>query len=526
MLIKNYKKLMIMLFCCTHILIRAFSAIPVIIIHSGYLDGLQDALFQAKHCNERVILIGDESNKHYAQNGIEYYPITDFNTSSTRFSVVYRHMSNSAYQEELSRFTRWFILEEFMKKNNIPLSFYAESNIMLYCDVSREYQTNFNDYDLGLEVQHGFFDGLLSYWSLKAIESFCSYLTIFYEDIKSLDILEDQFNLGGEQYHDDWPHMTNWVHDTTKLFKTANLNTLMNNATFDSSFSNDYILVPNAASVLEYRRYRMISVNGNDEHKQKTQKLLIKDILWNRGIPYCYCEDLGTFIKFKALQFQDNTRSLMAHYKSIPQIDLISSGPYHNIDILPFYMLGFFSLENRRFLEGFIKKYKPEAVVDLGSWLGASASYMAFFMPENSKVYAVDYFNSALDHFIEDSENIKHAALTLDISPLHYQFLSNIIHYNLCDKIIPVKMSSLQASRSLAIKADLIYMDASTDEESVYQDIMHWYPKLNKGGIICGENWKWFEGVQRGVSRAAKELGKTVRTDNNFWYFDLADANA
>lgn len=512
MLMNHYKKFIFVALCLTSLFIQA-SNVPVVFVHSVDSETLQATLSQARRCNDRVILIGDEANKHYAKEGIEYFPISDYNKSRNYFRTIYKHMSSADYELEFARFARWFVLAEFMQVHDLPMAFYAEDDVMLYCNMSHEYMTNFNDCDFALEIQHGFCDGAVSYWSSTAIESFCSFLKNFYEDKERLNFIEDQFHLGGEQYQDDWPHMTNWVHDNSKAFKIGNLNNLINNTTFDPSILHDYLLVPNAASVLEYKRYRMIDTDlGNG------QEFLIKDILWNKGIPYCYSFDLGVFIQFKALKFQNTTRNLIHQFKSIPEIDILSPEPYQYVDILPFYMLGFFAAEN---LEKFIKMYKPKTIVELGSWLGASAGFMAFFMPADGKLYAVDHFNASLDSYHDQNVNIKKSTNNSDITALYHQFLSNIAHYKLCHKIIPIKMNTLEAARLLDVKADLIYVDASTDEESIYQDIMHWYPKLNRDGMICGDNWKWFESVRRGVNRAAQELGRTITVDNNFWYFDL-----
>lgn len=511
---KNYKNFVFIILCFTALFLESStSSIPVIFVQSGNLDCLKDALIQAKKFNERVILIGDDSNRYHAYDGIEYYPISEYNKSSNYFSRIYRHMSKVPYEKEFGRFARWFVLEEFTKANNVPIFFYAESDVMLYCDISSEYNTNFNGCDLAVELHHGFCNGLVSYWNTKTISSFCFFLNQFYEDKLQMDILEDQFLLGSEQYHDDWPHMTNWVHENSNTFKIGNLSSLINNTTFDSSVLHDYILVPNAASVLEYKRYRM----WNSGLNLRTVEKWMKEIIWHNGIPYCYSEDLGSFIQFKSLHFQGVAKVFIEKYKS-SRNDLITPEPYASIKTLPFYMLGFFSHENHRNLEYFIKNYRPKTIVELGSWLGASTAFMAFFMPEDGKVYSVDYFDSKLDSYLNTREDANFSTY-----PIYQQFLSNMKHYQLCHKVIPIKMSTLDAAFSLNVNADLIYVDACTDEESVYRDIMSWYPKLNRGGIICGNNWKWFESIRRGVNRAAKELERTVKVDENFWYFDLVE---
>lgn len=515
-MINKFKIIILTISCFINTFSISFDKTPVIFIDANDSEYLGETLAQSKTNDNRVILIGDENNKHYAQFGIEHFSLSDYSKSSNYFRTVYKHLANSDYEEELLSFTRWFILEEFMRVNQIKRAFYAETDVMIYCDISSEDKLHFINHDAALLIQHGFCDGSISFWNYKALSSFCSFLKSFYEDKKMMKAIKDRFAFGGDEYHDDWPHMANWMHENGKIFKIASLNNLIENSTFDTSVRDDYILVPNAASILEYKRYEMKEIKLRS-YKRDNQ-VYIKDILWNKGLPYCYSPDLGIFIQFKTLHFKDNSQKLIKNYKSIPSTTQ-KPEPYSSISVLPFYMLSFFSAETQKYLKQFLQDYKPKVIVDLGSWMGASAAFMAFLMQEEGRLYAVDYFNTSLDSYLIDKkEEIDNNS---DIPRLYRQFLSNIIHYKLCDKIIPLKMSTLEAAKLFEIKADLIFVDAATDEESVYKDIMNWYPKLSKNGIICGDNWNWFMSVQRGVSRAAKELGKTVVTDNNFWYFAI-----
>jgi predicted O-methyltransferase YrrM len=56
------------------------------------------------------------------------------------------------------------------------------------------------------------------------------------------------------------------------------------------------------------------------------------------------------------------------------------------------------------------------------------------------------------------------------------------------------------------IQADLIYIDASHDEDDVYADLTHYWKLLRPGGIMLGDDWSdhWY-GVICAVNRFAKE---------------------
>jgi len=191
--------------------------------------------------------------------------------------------------------------------------------------------------------------------------------------------------------------------------------------------------------------------------------------------------------------------------------------PYASLAHLPLNMgTGVFSEANKANLEHFIKKYTPKTIVEVGAFLGASAIFMASIMPKDGRLYAIDNWSwHGIQYYSEaNSENAGTKA-----AKTYEQFLSNVKCFDLTEMIIPIYMDSIEASKKLGLIADLIYIDADHSEEAVYNDIIHWYPKLSKSGIICGDDWEYFDSVRRGVIRAAKELGKEIKFDHNFWYF-------
>lgn len=99
------------------------------------------------------------------------------------------------------------------------------------------------------------------------------------------------------------------------------------------------------------------------------------------------------------------------------------------------------------------------------------------------------------------------------------RFLSNVSQENSSSLIIPLRMSSKEAALALNVTADLINIVGGNDMESVYQDIVAWFPHLNNNGIICGNNWA-DSAVEIGVTRAAAALGQSFKINNNIWYFE------
>ena len=85
--------------------------------------------------------------------------------------------------------------------------------------------------------------------------------------------------------------------------------------------------------------------------------------------------------------------------------------------------------------------------------MGRTTLKLAKMLPENGKIYAVDTFSG------EPSGYFKYDAKI--IPTLWDQFLSNVIHDNLTHKIVPVRMSSEEAAKTLNQYVHLIYVDAT-----------------------------------------------------------------
>lgn len=201
--------------------------------------------------------------------------------------------------------------------------------------------------------------------------------------------------------------------------------------------------------------------------------------------------------------------ALLIFFKCMPN----EVGYYSIMKVLPLNLHGWCSPENRKNLKKFILDTQPNIIVELGSWLGLSASVMCESMHINSKLYAIDTWKGSVEHSAKPE-------FKKFLATLYQQFLSNMIHLKLTDKVIPVRMGSLEAAASLNIEPNMIYVDASHEEEDVYNDIKAWYPKLAKNGIMCGDDWRW-KTVQKGVTRIAKELNQKINFEGTFWWFNI-----
>ena len=92
-----------------------------------------------------------------------------------------------------------------------------------------------------------------------------------------------------------------------------------------------------------------------------------------------------------------------------------------------------------------------------------------------------------------------------------------MIHWNLTEIVIPIRMKSREAAQALNVRPDLIYIDAEHTTEAVYEDLTAWYPFVENHGILCGDDWGW-ESVRIAVQKFAAEKSKQIYASGNFWY--------
>jgi predicted O-methyltransferase YrrM len=182
----------------------------------------------------------------------------------------------------------------------------------------------------------------------------------------------------------------------------------------------------------------------------------------------------------------------------------VENDPYKGFEVLPFDPQGWYAHTHR--MEKVFKEHKIQVVVEIGSWLGKSTRHIATLLPKGGKVYAVDHWEGSPEH--QNNERLTN---------LYHQFLSNVIHAGLTDKIVPVKMDSLSAAKQLeGTKVDLVYIDGAHETEPVLKDLNAWYPFVKGHGVICGDDWRW-ESVAKAVTIFAKENNLKIYHKKSFW---------
>lgn len=137
--------------------------------------------------------------------------------------------------------------------------------------------------------------------------------------------------------------------------------------------------------------------------------------------------------------------------------------------------------------------------VEVGVWKGRSASFMAVEIINSCKSIkfdCVDTWEGSAEH-LDESKN-SYEPLLKEKDGLYNEYLRNIEPVK--HIINSIRMTSVEASKLYQDESlDFVFIDAAHDTESVKEDILHWLPKVKKGGILAGHDYSWSSEVQEAV---------------------------
>jgi hypothetical protein len=169
-----------------------------------------------------------------------------------------------------------------------------------------------------------------------------------------------------------------------------------------------------------------------------------------------------------------------------------------------------------------VAEIKPSRIIEVGTWKGNSAFFMADKMTEAGapfEMVCVDTWLGSREMWVAGERKGRWETLKLKhgYPTLFYQFLSNVIHKGYQKSIIPFPNTSYVAYevlKQLNYTAQFIYIDANHDYADVYNDITHYWDLVEPGGMLCGDDYGW-TGVHRAVTQFAAEKGCDVKVDTS-----------
>jgi hypothetical protein len=152
-----------------------------------------------------------------------------------------------------------------------------------------------------------------------------------------------------------------------------------------------------------------------------------------------------------------------------------------------------------------VKEEFPEkgSLLELGSYQGeTTVSYAPIVKEKRGTITIVDWFRGNIEH----QEIDRHHPVSdhgFDHKPSD-EIMNNLTH-NLkeidCEEITTIHKSKTEDAADLFgdESFDLIFVDAGHRYEDVIRDLELYYPKVKKGGVFCGHDFK-HDGVRKAVA--------------------------
>lgn len=205
-------------------------------------------------------------------------------------------------------------------------------------------------------------------------------------------------------------------------------------------------------------------------------------------------------------------------------IGLMGSNPYEGFDASKYEsaISGWHS--HHPWFEEIIGRLKPQRILEVGTWLGASALHMAELARQanpQAQVLCVDTWLGSHRDLWMNPEYRKELNLKHGFPQQYFQFLANVVHSGLQEHIFPLPMTSYCATDILekaGMDFDLIYIDAHHDEEEVIADIRRCYDLLRVGGTMFGDDYApTAPGVVKAVNRFVADHRLHFTTSQEKW---------
>lgn len=201
----------------------------------------------------------------------------------------------------------------------------------------------------------------------------------------------------------------------------------------------------------------------------------------------------------------------------------INKGCYDDLELLPERLTGWGSYD--KFFEKILLQVNPKTIVEVGSWLGASAINMAKLCKQHElqcdSIICIDTWLGAAEFWTMMSHTPERDLKCKNGYPsVYYQFLSNVVHHDAQDLIQPIPNTSVVGFEILKykrIRPDLVYIDGSHLEDDVYLDIKNYRTIINPGGVLFGDD-RTLGSVANALGRARQDFALDIQGEGRFWY--------
>mmetsp|Transcript_12656 Transcript_12656/g.53399 ORF Transcript_12656/g.53399 Transcript_12656/m.53399 type:complete len:323 (+) Transcript_12656:174-1142(+) len=184
------------------------------------------------------------------------------------------------------------------------------------------------------------------------------------------------------------------------------------------------------------------------------------------------------------------------------------------------------------FYKQLVHEVSPDLIVEVGVWRGLSLTHLAASLKEvtgGGAVLAVDTWLGAPEFWNRRFTNGAHdpardLRLKHGYPQVYYDFLSNVVNNDIQEFVVPLPVPSRVAAslvKTNNLRPQIIHIDAAHEYDDVVEDIALWFPILEDGGLLLGDD---FSQSWPGVVKAACEFAHVHSVDLNqlnkkWWIF-------
>lgn len=165
------------------------------------------------------------------------------------------------------------------------------------------------------------------------------------------------------------------------------------------------------------------------------------------------------------------------------------------------------------YLVASLEELRPRILVEVGVWKGGSTLTMARRLKAldlDAVVIAIDTWLGSAEHWV-NPDWFAHLGMENGRSSLMRKFMGNVAEADLVDFVVPLPLDSSSAAHVLAhhgVRPDLVHIDGGHEYETVLADLKLWWPALNEGGLLIGDDYT-HNGSWPGVRQAFDEFFPT-----------------